>query len=389
MTEHYDALVVGAGPAGLAASMELSRAGWKTLLIDKSNFPRDKVCGGFIGPENKQMLDNYGVLEAVLARGAQKVSHIHLSAPNGQSVRVPLRYQGRDDFGLGFSRRGLDELLLQQALKNGVVFEDAAVIIQTASGSTDCDVQLRLMKSQEIKNVRARHLIYAYGPGHQQKSTGNRIFGVSGLFDHCRDLNSDVIMHFIESGHAGINAFEDRRVNVCYVIQERLFKQCQGKYEVIWQNFLDSNPLLRRQMMSSKLISPWKGTFVDINRPSRFFDGQAFYAGDAAGLIHPVAGGGISMALSGGMLLGRLMGQYAPKDLPKESVAVVYERIWKKHFQNSTSVSKWIGSLSHRAPVANFLVRVLKAREKTVHNLFDLFHKQGLNDFYKEGACLS
>lgn len=111
--------------------------------------------------------------------------------------------------------------------------------------------------------------------------------------------------------------------------------------------------------------------------------------GDAVGFIHPVAGGGISMALSGGMLLGRLMGQYAPKDLPKESVAVVYERIWKKHFQNSTAVSKWIGSLSHRAPVANFLVRVLKAREKTVHNLFDLFHKQGLNDFYKEGACLS
>lgn len=387
--EVYDALIVGAGPAGIAVSIELNKAGWRTLLVEKSAFPRDKVCGGFIGPENKQMLDNYGVLESVLARGAKRVTHILLSAPNGMSVHVPLFYNGRQDFGLGFSRRCLDELLLQQALKKGVVFEDAAVITQTDCGPTDCDVKLRLMKSQEAQNVRARHLIYAFGPGHQQKSTGNRIFGVSGLFDQCRNMNSDVIMHFIDGGHAGINAFEDGRVNVCYVIKERLFKQCQGKYEVIWQNFLDSNPFLRRQMMYSKLLSPWKGTFVDINRPSRFFDGQAFYAGDAAGLIHPVAGGGISMALSGGMLLGRLMGQYAPKDLPKEHIASVYERIWRKHFQKATAVSKWIGSLSHSAPVANFLVRVLKAREETVQNLFELFHKQGLNDVPKEGVCLS
>lgn len=389
MTEHYDALVVGAGPAGLAASMELSRAGWKTLVIDRSNFPRDKVCGGFIGPENKETLNYYGVLEPMLAQGAQKVSHIFLSAPNGQSVRVPLRYQGRDDFGLGFSRRSLDELLLQRARKNGVAFEDAAVITRSVHEDGWWSVDIRLINRHQTKKIRAAHLVHASGAGLKDKTADERIFGVSAFFNSCRDMHRDVVMHFIDGGHAGINAFEGGRVNVCYVIKERLFKQCHGKYDAIWQNFMDSNPLLRRQMMSSKLISPWKGTFVDINRPSRFFDGQAFYAGDAAGLIHPVAGGGISMALSGGMLLGRLMGQYTPDELPKEQIAVSYERIWKKHFQYSTAVSKWIGSLSHRAPVANFLVRVLKAREKTVHDLFDLFHKQGLNDLHKEGVCLS
>lgn len=389
MTEHYDVLVVGAGPAGLAASMELSRAGWKTLLIDRSNFPRDKVCGGFIGPENKETLTYYGVLEPMLAQGAQKVSHIFLSAPNGQNVRVPLRYQGRDDFGLGFSRRNLDELLLQRARKDGVAFEDAAVITRSIREDIGWSVDMRLINQHQTKNIKAKHLIHASGAGHQEKPAGHRIFGVSALFDSCRDMHRDVVMHFIDGGHAGINAFEDSRVNVCYVIKERLFKQCRGKYDAIWQNFMDSNPLLRRQMMSSKIISPWKGTFVDINRPSRFFDGQAFYAGDAAGLIHPVAGGGISMALSGGMLLGRLMGQYTPEALPKAQAAVAYERIWKKHFQCSTAVSKWIGALSHRAPVANFLVRVLKVREKTVHDFFDLFHKEGLNRFHKEGVCLS
>lgn len=389
MTERYDTLVIGAGPAGIAASMELSRAGWKILLVDKSKFPRDKVCGGFIGPENKDVLNYYGVLDAMLAQGAQKVSNIFLSAPNGQSVRVPLNLRGRHDYGLGFSRRRFDELLLQRARLDGVAFEDAAVITRSDQEKDGWDIDIRLINRHQTRKIKAKHLIYAGGAAQKDKDAHGRIFGVSALFDSCRDMSCDVAMHFIDGGHVGINTFEDGHVNVCYVIKDRLFKQCRGKYELIWSNFMDSSPMLRRHMMSAKLISPWKGTFVDINTPSKFFDGQAFYAGDAAGLIHPVAGGGISMALSGGMLLGRLMGQYTPEELPKEKTAIAYERIWKKNFNSAAVVSKWIGSLSHRAPVANFLIHVLKAHEKAVHNLFDLFHKQSLNEIHKEGVCLS
>lgn len=375
MSAEYDVLVVGAGPAGLAAGIELSRNGWQVLLIDKSAFPRDKVCGGFIGPENKDVLNHYGVLDAMIARGAQKVTHIQLSAPGGKSVHVPLRYRGKDDFGLGFSRRNMDELLLEEARRGGVTFLASAVIAEIARQDGFKELILKRTNGEHDLQVRVRHIIYANGAGPVPQGSGSKLFGVAGLFDSCRDRGSDVIMHFIDQGHVGINAFEDGVFNVCYVIKDKLFKRCQGKYERIWEHLMDSNPNLNTQMRSAKLVGKWKGVCIDLARPLRFFDGDAFYAGDAVGLIHPVAGGGISIALNSGIMLGLLLGHQRPGLLDTAVIARRYEAMWRMAFERSVMVSKWIGSLSHCAPVADILVKILKAREERVHQLFDVFHQ--------------
>lgn len=378
MNEVYDALIVGAGPAGIATSIELGRLGWKVLLIDKSAFPRNKVCGGFIGPENKELLSRYGILDDMMSQGAKKVTHILLSAPSGDAVHVPLRYSGCNDFGLGFSRKNMDDLLLRCACEAGVNFLEAAVIGHCADDGGLCRVQIRRTNGKEHVIVRSAHIIYAAGAGQNQDGSNARLFGVAGLFDSCGGINSDVVMHFIDGGHVGINAFEGGNINVCYVIKQDLFRKCQGKYESIWENFLNSSPPLRRQMGSAKLIGQWKGTFIDMDRPQKFFDGQAFYAGDAAGLIHPVAGGGISMALNCGIILGQLMGQHHPRMLPKAETARQYETMWRRLFQRPVSVSKWIGSLSHYASASNLIIKLLKARERTIHNMFDIFHQPAL-----------
>ena len=51
-----DAFIIGAGPAGISCALGLAKRGWNVVIIDKSVFPRQKTCGGFIGPENKAML---------------------------------------------------------------------------------------------------------------------------------------------------------------------------------------------------------------------------------------------------------------------------------------------------------------------------------------------
>ena len=138
---------------------------------------------------------------------------------------------------------------------------------------------------------------------------------------------------------------------------------------------MDSNPNLNTQMRSAKLVGKWKGVCIDLARPLRFFDGDAFYAGDAVGLIHPVAGGGISIALNSGIMLGLLLGHQRPGLLDTSVIARRYEAMWRMAFERSVMVSKWIGSLSHCAPVADILVKILKAREERVHQLFDVFHQ--------------
>ncbi len=370
----YDVVVVGAGPAGIASSIELADAGWSVLLIDKSSFPREKVCGGFIGPENKELLARYDILDQLTSQ-AKKVTHILLSAPNGETIHVPLKYKGREDYGLGLSRKQLDQALLGHAQKKGVVFMDRTVIGNFVYNQRRYKINLKRTSFLQDEEIVCTHMIYANGAGVQAKGSGHRLFGVAGLFDLCHGIDSNVIMHFIDQGHVGINRFEQNNINVCYVIKESLFKKCAGSFDLIWENFMQSNPRLRQQMQSSKLLNKWKGTFIDMDRPPRFFDGNAFYVGDACSLIHPVAGGGISLALSAGILLGTLMGKYQPKNLPDFQVAREYEILWKKNFQGAIVASRMLGALGHHAGIANGVIKLLKIRQGTVNNFFDSVHQ--------------
>lgn len=372
---HYDALVIGAGPAGMAASMELALAGWDVLLVDKSVFPRGKVCGGFIGPENKEILAEYGLLEPLKRRGAQRITHILLSAANGVSVRVPLYYNGRPDYGLGISRAAFDDLLLAKAREMGVIFEGGVTVRNMVHRGGHSTFQLASRDGSPAVEASATHVIHAHGGAVKGNRPAARLFGASRMFDAIVGAGNDVIMHFIDQGHAGINRFEDGTVNVCYVIKESLFKRFKGNFEAVWQHMLSSNTCLAAQMKSSRPLGRWQGTFVDMDRGMRFFDGHAFYTGDAAAVIHPVAGGGITMALSGGILLGSLLGRHHPEDVCRAAEAQAYQRAFRRRYAWPLRASRIIGAVGHHDPVARATIRLLKSRERNLHQLFDIFHQ--------------
>jgi len=59
--DQFDAVVVGAGPAGSVAALTLARGGAHVALVDKARFPRDKACGDLIGPRGVALLSELGV----------------------------------------------------------------------------------------------------------------------------------------------------------------------------------------------------------------------------------------------------------------------------------------------------------------------------------------
>ena len=73
MTTHYDCIILGAGPAGLSSALRLRLRGWKVAIVERMSFPREKVCGGFIGPENKELLQSFGVWDQICEQGI----HLH------------------------------------------------------------------------------------------------------------------------------------------------------------------------------------------------------------------------------------------------------------------------------------------------------------------------
>lgn len=377
--ERYDALIIGAGPAGLAASLELRNAGWSVLLVEKSRWPRDKVCGGFIGPENRDLFQHFGVYEKILQSGAVEVKQLTLSTSNGMALNVPFFYKGKPAVGFGLSRKVMDEVFMKQARGAGVEIKTQSLVDDIVKDGVSHRAVIVDLSSRTKREVSALHVIDASGAGGvSHKNNGAHVLmGVSGLFQE-QDLRKNVAMHFVNKGHIGVNPFEGGLTNVCYVVQKSWMEECNYRLPLLWEKLMASSVPLRKEFEGVPLMKSWKGVAVNMNRVQRYFDGERFFIGDAAALIHPIAGGGITLGLTGGMVLGRLLRAEKASCVDVFRVAQQYEKVIRKQFRTAIWASRWIGALGHHQQWAQRAMWFLQHNQKSVQNLFQLFHRPQL-----------
>ncbi|SFL89323.1 NAD(P)/FAD-dependent oxidoreductase [Geodermatophilus ruber] len=115
--ERWDVLVVGGGPAGTATALAARRTGASVLVLDRADFPRDKVCGDGIAAETLDVLAGLGVDPAAVVAGYPPVPRLALRSPGGATVD---RATARPSFVV--PRRVLDERLLAAARAGGAQF---------------------------------------------------------------------------------------------------------------------------------------------------------------------------------------------------------------------------------------------------------------------------
>src|SRR5438093_10692829 len=119
-----DVLIIGAGPAGAVAAAVLARGGARVRIVDRAEFPRDKLCGDTVNPGTVATLSRLGLASDLGARGLP-VEGMRLTGANGVSVEG--RYP-RGQVGRALLRRDLDWMLLQDALAAGAQFEPAVAV---------------------------------------------------------------------------------------------------------------------------------------------------------------------------------------------------------------------------------------------------------------------
>ncbi|MDP9019980.1 MAG: FAD-dependent monooxygenase, partial [Actinomycetota bacterium] len=122
MTSAVDVVVVGAGPAGVAASIDLARAGREVLLVDKARFPRDKCCGDGLTAAALRHLQDLGLDPAALPSW-RSVDDVVLHDPAGRGLHLPLP-RGRGTFAAVVPRLELDAALVDRARATGVKVAD-------------------------------------------------------------------------------------------------------------------------------------------------------------------------------------------------------------------------------------------------------------------------
>src|SRR5262245_52380417 len=113
-----DVAIVGAGPAGSSAASRFARAGFRVLLIDQGRFPRDKVCGDFVGPAALAELDQLGLTSHPTVRDSNRIRSGALYINGCKAVGRPFpRAEHLREYGLCIPRAVLDDVIVQAAVR--------------------------------------------------------------------------------------------------------------------------------------------------------------------------------------------------------------------------------------------------------------------------------
>jgi len=296
----YDVIVVGAGPAGAVAARGLAAAGARTLLVDKAQFPRWKVCGCCLNGAALQTLASIG-LGDVQQRlvGDRRLRRACFSA-FGSSATVSL------NAGIAVSREQLDCLLINEAVAAGADFQQET----TAKwlGESDDRARVSLTTADGAVQASCRVVIAADGlaasfsrgvqGAQQHEANGSRIGAGATISGWPHGFQRDVIYMAIGAGgYVGLVGLEREQVaNLAAAFDVDFVKSCGGLAHAA-AAILDQSGLPPIDGIES---ARWHGTPLLTRSQSLPTSNRVLLVGDAASYVEPFTGEGMAWAIASG-----------------------------------------------------------------------------------------
>jgi geranylgeranyl reductase family protein len=299
-----DLLVVGAGPAGIAAAITGHEHGLRVAVCDRCTFPRDKTCGDGLTTQALRLLEALGLeRDALRAAGYVPVHECVVVSPSGRRLRLPLPDDG-EHAGV-VARAGLDAALLDVARAHGVdvhttdaveevVTAADGVKVQCASGTT---IEARFLLAADGHWSKVRRLLHpAAAP---DLGTWH---AVRQYFDGVEDRRLWVLFDdALLPGYAWSFPLPDGGANVGFGVLRA--GRSGRELRALWPELLARAPLrdvLGPHARPREPVRAWP--IPTAYAPARLVDGPVLYAGDAAAVVDPMTGEGIAQALETGML---------------------------------------------------------------------------------------
>jgi len=288
----WDAVVIGAGPAGSVASLQLAKLGAQVLLIDRATFPRNKVCGCCINGNALATLRSLGLLGRVEDAGATPLREMRLAA-SGTQAAIPLIE------GLCLSRAIFDSVLVAAAKEAGVEFlcgceaivgENAGEFREVHCG----DAKLRAGVIVVADGLHGRSL---RGHATTEIAQTSRI-GAGATIVSAPSFYAPGVVHMAiaSAGYVGLVRTEDGQLNIAAAWDREAVKASHG-LDVLASTTLKAAGWSRIDGIAE---AEWRGTPPLTRRSKPAPLPRVFAAGDAAGYVEPFTGEGIAWALASG-----------------------------------------------------------------------------------------
>lgn len=309
----WDAAVVGAGPTGALAARQLALSGLRTLLVDRSTFPRAKVCGGCISGLGRQVLKGVGLERLLEPPVAAPLDRFDLAA-SGRRICLPLPP------GAAVSRLHFDVELVREAVRAGTAFLEGTTTIVRGLSDECCFRRIVLQRDDRSVFARARIVIVADGLG-RTSLKDHRVFAPRvaaasrmGLGATLPASASDiaaggVLMSVARDGYVGLVQVPGDALNLAAAVDPYAVRQ-RGTVAVV------------RDILISAGVQPpvglettqWHGTGLLTRHSRRLSARRLLVLGDAAGYVEPFTGEGMTWGMLSAVLAAPLVQNWLSRE---------------------------------------------------------------------------
>jgi len=367
----FDAVIIGAGPSGSATAIGLARRGYEVALIDKQNFPREKLCGDFINPINWDVFADLGVTDRVLAAPHGEVTGFRITDCSGREAEARFRSRNCEwSMGLGLRRATLDQLLVERAAELGVVTHLGCRIEKLSRSADGWHLKIK------EENCQAKVLIGADGRNswvaqqlglNRSAAIQGRSVGFQTRLRSTGMVDGQIHIHLFPGGYAGVVELGDGTITLGMAIDKRWLGRERGSDFVF--HALARNTHLKKIIDASDGAAELSSVYPVYFSKRRCVSDHALLVGDAARVSEPITGQGIYFAMRSGLLAAETIDVALRQKNFAVDILAGYERACRRAFRSRFALNSVLRLAVYRPALVNPLIRLFAKNERLLDSL--------------------
>ena len=354
-------------------SIQLAKLRYRIIVFEKEQYPFQRVCGEYISDESWDFLNSLGVDLKALKVSA--ISMLQVSAVNGDLLQQKLPLGG-----FGISRYLLDHTLVKLARNAGVIVEEntkvdnivydrSGFVIETSKYSYHSSVACGSYGKRSNLDVKWKRPFIA--------APKNKLNNYLGVKYHIRSSFpvDTIALHNFNHGYCGIVKIEEDKYCLCYLTSAENLQKSKGDIKEMEQAILCKNPHLKKIFTESEIIfnSPVIISQISFDKKTQV-ENHLLMIGDAAGMITPLCGNGMSMALHGSKLAAEQVHFFLQGNITREEMEKQYINYWRKEFSRRLKTGRFIQRLFGKNWITNIFISVVKPFPVLVNLLIKQTH---------------
>lgn len=343
-TKSYEVIIIGAGPAGASAGINLAQKGFRVLILDKASFPRNKTCGDGLSPRSVNVIKKLGIYDTFKENlPLHRIDSITLSGPSGESCTVGNEWlkNPMDAEGYTIQRTLFDNFLYEQAKNAGCDIKSRFKVekILTNSGVASgvigknyhdqCD---ETFKAPLIIACDGAHSLVRSQVGLKPHGKSEINVGVRGYYKNVKNLGSAIEIHFSKEtfeGYFWIFPHSDGSANVGLTFSHNYIKKKKINLKKYIHDIITKSSFSSR-FVDAELQGNLQIEYLPLGRTHGVPSVKGvLLCGDALGLIDHFSDEGIGNALLSGKMASDIIAKNPPGVVKYESLDEYYQVVNK------------------------------------------------------------